>query len=59
MDSAPFETWEGAEAIFTFADSPGALTIFLILTVVVVIGTVVASVRHENASFKKAEEDSK
>ncbi len=57
MESAPFETWEGAEAIFTFADSPGWLAVFLALTVLVVVGVVVQSVRHENESFRKAEED--
>ncbi len=54
MHSAPIETWEGAEAIFTFADSPGVMAIFLVLTVAVVVGVIAQSVRHENHSFRKA-----
>ncbi len=54
MHSVPFESWEGAKEIFTFAHSPGVMAICLIATVVVIVGTIVASVRHENHSFAKA-----
>jgi len=57
MHSAPFETWDGAEAIFTFAHSPTAIAIFLVLTVAVIVGVIAQSARHENHSFKKAEDE--
>lgn len=53
--SAPFESWDGAESIFTFADSPGVLYICVLLVAAVVVATVWQSVRHENHSFEKAE----
>ncbi len=57
MNSVPFESWEGASAIFTFANSPGMMSLFLILVVGVVVGVIAQSARHENASFKKCEEE--
>lgn len=58
MNSVPFDSWDQASAIFTFADSPGVLTICLIAMVAIVVGVIAQSARHENASFKKAKEES-
>ncbi len=58
MNSAPFESWEGASAIFTFADNPGIMAICLIAVAAIVVGVIAQSVKHENASFKKAKDAS-
>lgn len=57
MHSAPIDSWEGAEAIFTFANSPTMLALFLILTVVVIVASIVQSAHHENKSFKRTESE--
>lgn len=49
--SSPIESWEGAEAYFTFADSPAVLVAILVVAVVVVIGAIVATAKHENESY--------
>lgn len=52
MNGAPIETWEGAEAYFTFADSPAMMTIFLILAVIVTFGAILYGGRHEAEAYK-------
>lgn len=56
MNSAPFESWEGASAIFTFADNPAVMGICLIAMVAVVVGVIAQSAKHENHSFRKAKD---
>jgi hypothetical protein len=51
MNVSPITIWEGAEAYFTFADSPVAMAIILTVAVVVTVGAVVASVIHENHTY--------
>jgi hypothetical protein len=51
MNASPITTWEGAEAYFTFADSPVAIGIILTVSVVVTVGAIVASVLHENKTY--------
>lgn len=53
MNASPITTWEGAEAYFTFADSPAAIWIFLILAVAVTFGVLYSAISHENESFRK------
>lgn len=55
METAPIESWEGAEAYFTWANAPTMLTVSLILTLVVVVGVIVHSAIHEKKSFARAE----
>ncbi len=55
MDTAPITTWEGAEAYFTWAHAPTMLYLSLALMVVVVVGTIVQSARHETKSFARAD----
>ena len=50
--ASPITTWEGAEAYFTFADSPTAIGIILILSIVVVVGAIFVTAKHENDSYK-------
>ncbi|MBU2965543.1 hypothetical protein Q4508_09020 [Amphritea sp. 2_MG-2023] len=51
MNSSPITTWEGAEAYFTFADSPTAMMLILGLAVLATAGAVLASVLHENHTY--------
>jgi len=53
MSGSPVTDWEGVEAYYTFADSPLMITIFLILTVAVVVGVIAQSAKHENEAFKR------
>ncbi len=53
MNSSPITSWEGAQAYFTFADSPGAIWVFFILAVLVTAGVLASAISHENESFKK------
>jgi len=52
MNGAPIETWEGAEAYFTFADSPAMMMIFLILAVVATFGAILYGGKHEAEAYK-------
>lgn len=51
MNSSPITTWEGAEAYFTFADNPTAMSVILALAVAATIAAIVASVVHENHTY--------
>ena len=51
MNVSPITTWEGAEAVFTFADTPPAIMIILSLSMAVTLGTIIASVKHENNTY--------
>lgn len=51
--SSPITTWEGAEAYFTFADSPAAIAIILALSVIAVLVVLYSMATHENESYKK------
>ncbi len=53
MNSAPFETWEGAEAIFTFADNPSIMGIILILAVIACFGAIWLGGVHETEAYRK------
>lgn len=55
MNTAPFESWDGAEAYYTWANSPTMLYLTCILTLAVVVWVIVQSIIHENKSFKRAE----
>ncbi len=49
--ASPITTWEGAEAIFTFADKPAMIGLFLTLSIAVTIYAIVATIIHENESY--------
>ena len=40
MNTSPIESWEGAEAYFTFADKPAVMMLFLLLAVAITAGTI-------------------
>lgn len=52
MNGSPITSWEGAEAYFTFADSPGVLALILVIAVAVTAGAVASAWRHENQVYK-------
>lgn len=49
--ASPISSWEGAEAIFTFADKPGVMALILTVSIVVTVYAIVATIRHENHSY--------
>lgn len=51
MAASPITSWEGAEAIFTFADKPGMIGLILALAVIVTVFAIIATVKHENHSY--------
>lgn len=51
MRASPFTTWEGAEAIFSFAHSSLGIALFLALSVVLTFGVIVNMISHEKKSF--------
>ena len=53
MNASPIEVWEGAEAYFTFADSPAAMILILAAAVAVTIGVIAFTFKHENESYKE------
>ncbi len=53
MNSAPITTWEGATAYYTFANSPGVITLCLLASLGVCIYAIASMVKHENAAYKK------
>lgn len=53
MNGSPLTSWDGAAAIYTFADKPMLIALFLILTVAVVAGVIIHSARHETKAFKR------
>ncbi len=53
MNTVPFETWDGAEAIFTFADKPAVVALILIASVVVTFGVIALAAVHEKHAYAK------
>ena len=50
---SPIESWEGAEAYFTSAQSSGMTGLFLLAAVAIVVGVIAVTVVHENKSFAR------
>lgn len=53
MNGSPITSWEGVEAYYTFADSPGAIALFLVLGIAVLVGVIANSAIHETKAFKR------
>ena len=53
MNASPIDSWEGAEAYFTFADNPAALIVILSVAVAVTIGVIAFTFKHESSSYDK------
>jgi len=52
MNGSPITTWEGAEAVFTFADNPTAIMIILILSAIGCFGAILYGGKHEAEAYK-------
>ncbi len=49
--SSPITSWEGVEAYFTFADSPGIVGFILCVSIAVTVYAIVATIKHESESY--------
>ncbi|MGR3802858.1 hypothetical protein [Marinibacterium profundimaris] len=51
MNTAPLQSWDGAEAIFTFADKPAVVMLLLLGALAVTVGTIVVAAVHEKHAY--------
>lgn len=51
MNTAPFESWDGVEAYFTYADSPAMMMLLLLGSVVVTFGVIILAAVHEKKAY--------
>ncbi len=49
--ASPITSWEGAEAIFTFADKPAVVGFILFMAIAATVGIIVATFIHEKKSY--------
>ncbi|WP_177429748.1 hypothetical protein [Pseudomonas mangrovi] len=49
--SSPISSWEGASAIFTFADKPAVTVTIVVIAVALTVFAVWATIRHEKHSY--------
>ena len=48
----PKNSWEGVDAYFTWADSPGMLVLITLVTAAICVGIIIAAARHESETDK-------
>ena len=48
----PENSWEGVDAYFTWADSPGMLVLITLVTAAICVGIIIAAARHESETDK-------
>ena len=51
----PTNSWEGVDAYFTWADSPGMLVFLTLVTACILLAVVVSAARHEADTASKHE----
>ena len=44
----PENSWEGVDAYFTWADSPGMLVLITLVSCAILLGVVISAARHES-----------
>ena len=44
----PENSWEGVDAYFTWANSPGMLVLFTLVTACICLAVIIAAARHES-----------
>ena len=44
----PENSWEGVDAYFTWAASPGMLVLFTLVAAAICLGVIIAAARHES-----------
>ena len=48
----PANSWEGVDAYFTWADSPGMLVLITLVSAAICLGIIIAAARHESETAK-------
>ena len=51
----PTNSWEGVDAYFTWADSPGMLVLITLVVCCVLLGIVISAAKHEAQTAKDNE----
>ena len=49
----PDNSWEGVDAYFTWADSPGMLVFLTLVTAAICLGIIISAARHEAETASK------
>ena len=49
----PDNSWEGVDAYFTWADSPGMLVFLTLVTAAICLATMISAARHEAETASK------
>ena len=49
----PDNSWEGVDAYFTWADSPGMLVFFTLVTAAICLAIMISAARHEAETASK------
>jgi len=49
----PANSWEGVDAYFTWADSPGMLVLITLVTAVICLCVIIAAAKHEAETAEK------
>ena len=44
----PENSWEGVDAYFTWADSPGMLVLITLVSAAILLGVIISAARHES-----------
>lgn len=52
MNPSTFDTWEGAEVIFTFGADSAGMWLFLLASIAVGVGVIAKMIMHENETFR-------
>lgn len=53
MNASPITSWEGAEAYFTFADSPAVVMLILVAAVAFTVYAIISAFVHESDSYQE------
>tara|TARA_Y100001970_G_scaffold63478_1_gene81300 strand:+ start:1140 stop:1313 length:174 start_codon:yes stop_codon:yes gene_type:complete len=51
----PENSWEGVDAYFTWADSPGMLVLFTLVAAAICLLVIISAARHESDTANKNE----
>ncbi|GGG62135.1 hypothetical protein GCM10011415_05460 [Salipiger pallidus] len=51
MNTSPIDSWDGAEAVFTYADNPAMMGLFLLVALAITFGTIIIAAVHEKHAY--------
>ena len=49
----PENSWEGVDAYFTWADSSGMLTLWVVVMIAIMVGVIWSAAKHESEAADK------